>query len=158
MRRTTLALALSAFGTCLLLGANAASADSKGKGHDDNSLTIRLKGSEEAPVVISSASGTLDLDINEAAGSIAYELNYADLEGNVTQAHIHIGQRNVSGGIALWLCQTAAAPAPVSPPANPAVAATPQCPGPHSGTVRNGHGCQRYRTGRSGRTVGAMST
>jgi hypothetical protein len=134
MRCTTLVCALSLFGTSLL-GASAVAAgpNDKGKGHD--SIRVHMKGFEEAPVVVSGASGVLELDIDEAAGSIAYELSYEGLEGNVTQAHIHIGQKNVSGGIALWLCQTPAAPAPASPPANPAVAATPQCPGPRSGTV-----------------------
>ena len=47
-----------------------------------------------------------DLDINEAAGTIAYDLSYDDLEGTVTQSHIHIGQKNIVGGIAIWLCQT----------------------------------------------------
>jgi hypothetical protein len=83
------------------------------------------------PVVVTGASGLLELDINEAAGTIAYDLSYEDLEGAVTQAHIHIGQRNVTGGIALWLCQT-----PGFAPSSPAVAAlTPVCPGPNLGTV-----------------------
>ena len=136
MRRTTLVCALSLFGTSLLLGANAVAAgpDDKGKGHDN--IKGHLKGFEEAPVTVTDAAGTLELDINEAAGTIAYELSYESLEGNVTQSHIHIGQKNVSGGISIWLCQTPAAPAPATPPGNPTIAAnTPQCPGPHSGTV-----------------------
>ena len=126
MRRTTLVCALSLLGTGLLIGTNAVAHG--GKGHD--SIRVHMKGFEEAPVVISGASGVLELDINEAAGSIAYELSYQGLEGAVTQAHIHIGQKNVSGGIAVWLCQTAANPAPAA-----VAAATPQCPGPNAGTV-----------------------
>ena len=49
-----------------------------------------------------------------------------DLEGTVTQAHIHLGNRGVTGGIAIWLCGTAASPGP---------AGTPTCPGPNSGEV-----------------------
>jgi CHRD domain len=126
MRRTKLVCALSLFATSLLVGANAIAHG--GKDHD--SIRVHMKGFEEAPAVISGASGLLELDINDAAGSIAYELTYQGLEGTVTQAHIHIGQKNVSGGIAIWLCQTAANPAPAA-----VAAATPQCPGPNAGTV-----------------------
>ena len=45
-------------------------------------------------------------------GSIDYELTYSGLQGTVSMAHIHFAQRGVNGSIVLWLCQTAAAPAP----------------------------------------------
>jgi hypothetical protein len=128
MRRTTLVCALSAFGLSLLFGANAiAKDDDKGKGHDN--IRVHLKGFEEVPVVVTDAVGDVDLDINEAAPSIAYQLTFSGLEGTVTQSHIHVGQRNVNGGIVLWLCQTATNPAPAQ------AAATPTCPGPNGGTV-----------------------
>jgi hypothetical protein len=128
MRRTTLVCTLSALGMSLLLGANAVAKDNdKGKGHEN--IRIHLKGFEEVPVVVTGASGTLELDINDAAPSIAYELTYEDLEGTVTQAHIHVGQKNVNGGIVLWLCGTAT---------NPGPAGTKPCPAsgvPVSGTL-----------------------
>lgn len=133
MRRTTLICALSAFGMSLALAANAVAAPGdkggpppgKGKGHDN--VKIHLKGFEEVPVVVTGAAGSLELDINDAAPSIAYELSYDGLEGTVAQAHIHIAQKNVNGGIVLWLCQaTARAPAQVA-------ATTPECP--QTGTV-----------------------
>jgi len=128
MRRTTLVCALSAFGLSLLFGANAIAGDDKGKGKGHDSLRIHLKGFEEVPVVVTAAVGNLELDINEAAPSIAYELSYSGLEGTVTQSHIHIAQKNVNGGIVLWLCQTATNPAPAQ------AAATPTYPGPNGGT------------------------
>jgi len=127
MRRTTLVCVFSLAATGVLLAANAV-ADSTRNG--PNRIHVPLRGFEEAPVVITAATGDLRLTINEADGSIAYELTYENLEGTVTQSHIHIGQQNVSGGIAMWLCQTAGTPAPA------AVAnITPFCPDPHSGTV-----------------------
>lgn len=48
----------------------------------------------------------------------------------MTQAHIHIGQPGVAGGISIWLCETAAAPAPAA-----VAAATPTCPGTITGAV-----------------------
>ena len=127
MRRTTLVCALSALGLSLVLSANAVAGPGgeKGKGHDN--IRIHLKGFNEVPVVVTDAAGTLELDINDAAPSIAYELTYSGLEGVVAQAHIHIAQKNVNGGIVLWLCQaTARAPAAVA-------ATTPECP--QSGSV-----------------------
>jgi hypothetical protein len=73
---------------------------------------------------------TAKIDKNEEV--IEYELSYEDLEGTVSQAHIHFGQKHTIGGIVVWLCQTAGTPAP------PAVAAsTPLCPdeGTVTGTI-----------------------
>jgi len=120
-----LILAFSMAAASLMLAANAV-ADSKGNGRDR--IRVTMRGFEEAPVVITSASGELRLTIDDAAGTIEYELSYENLEGAVTQAHIHIGQRDVSGGIALWLCQTPGTQAPAA-----VAAITPFCPA--TGTV-----------------------
>ena len=127
MRPTKRISTVSLVAAGLLLAANAV-ADPKGK--DEQSIHVKLKGFEEAPIVVTGASGELRLALNEAAGSIAYELTYQDLEGTVTQSHIHIGQKNLVGGISIWLCQTGLAPAPAG-----VTALTPPCPGPNSGTV-----------------------
>lgn len=122
MRRTMLVCAMSLAAAGLLASAYAMADGSRGKGHGH--IKVQLRGAEEAPLVITDGSGTLELDIDDAAQSIAYELRYEDLEGAVTQAHIHIGQRDVSGGIAMWLCQVGNnAPASVQ-------AITPACPAP----------------------------
>ena len=127
MHRKTLICALSLFTTALAfapLGSAAPGPKGKDKGVD--TIKVQLKGLEEAPVVISGASGQLVLEIDEAAGTIVYDLTWDDLEGPVTQAHIHIGQKDVVGGIALWLCKTTNF--------KPTIAAvddlTPLCPGP----------------------------
>jgi hypothetical protein len=77
------------------------------------------------------AKGTFSARIDDRNDIIHYDLRYEDLVGAVTQAHIHFGQQHTVGGIVVWLCQTAAVPAP------PSVAGlTPECPGPTEGTVR----------------------
>lgn len=76
-------------------------ADSK-----DPLLHANLKGFQEVPAVSTVATGQFRATIVNDT-TIAYELTYAGLEGTVTQAHIHFGQKSVSGGISLWLCQTA---------------------------------------------------
>src|SRR5262249_30571739 len=56
-----------------------------------------------------------------------FTLHYSGIEGvPVTQAHIHVGQRNVPGGIVIFLCTNGSPPAGVPTP--------PACPSP-SGTV-----------------------
>ena len=54
------------------------------------------------------------------------------LEGALTQAHIHFGQRHTVGGIVVWLCQTEGTPAPAA-----VAALTPFCPaeGTVTGTI-----------------------
>jgi CHRD domain-containing protein len=90
-----------------LLGIAAAAAQ-----NDQDNFRANLAGFRELPVPISTvASGEFKAEIIKG-DTIAYELTYSGLEGNVTQAHIHFGQRFAAGGIALWLCQTAANPDP----------------------------------------------
>ncbi len=78
----------------------------------DNTISTRLKGVQEVPSVISAAKGRFKAHIDERAGAIDFELSYSGLEGEVRQAHIHVGQRGANGGISVFLCQTAANPDP----------------------------------------------
>jgi hypothetical protein len=79
--------------------------------------------------VSTAASGKFVAEIDEHNDIIHYKLSYKNLEGNVTQGHIHFGQRHTVGGIVVWLCQTAGTPAPAT-----VAALTPFCPEPE-GTV-----------------------
>ena len=80
--------------------------------------------------VSTAASGSFKASIDKDV--ISYELNYQGLEGSVTQAHIHFGQRHTVGGIVVWLCQTAGTPAPAA-----VTGLTPFCPpeGTVTGTI-----------------------
>jgi CHRD domain len=108
----------------MLLGGLGASAAG-----DGGRFSAPLRPEQEVPVVSSDARGRITLDIDEDEQTIAYELSYSGLVTTVTQAHIHIAQRRVNGGIVLWLCQgTATSP----------LASTPACPqeGTVSGVLR----------------------
>jgi CHRD domain len=85
-----------------------------------------MSGYLEAPSISTVASGKFEAKINDSADTITYKLKYRELEGVVTQAHIHVGQRSVSGGISAWLCETTGTQSPS--------ASTPTCPAP-GGTV-----------------------
>ncbi len=82
-----------------------------------------LTGLEEVPVVSTAAVGTFYAATS--GDSISYFLFYTQLQGTVTQAHIHAGQHGVNGGIIIWLCQTGTNPDPTG--------LSPQCP--QQGTV-----------------------
>ena len=81
---------------------------------------------QEVPSVSSVARGRFKATIDRANQTISYELSYEGLEAAPTQAHIHVGQRRVNGGISR---------VPVRQPADraagrvPAAAGLPACPG-----------------------------
>ena len=63
-----------------------------------------LTGYEQVPSVSTAASGHFNARIINEGPQIQWELSYSDLEGAVQQAHIHIGNVGVSGGITVFLC------------------------------------------------------
>lgn len=114
-RTTTRALALSLF-----LAPAAAFAET---------VHARLEGTQEVPANLTAASGSFKAKIDEKARTLSYSLDYEGLQGSVTQAHIHVAQPGVNGGISVWLCAT-----PSTRPNVPATAPSPpDCPA--SGTV-----------------------
>jgi hypothetical protein len=80
-----------------------------------------LEGFQEVPVVSTAATGSLRAKIDPDGRSIFWQLSYSGLQGTITQAHIHLGQTSVNGGISVWLCGTQ--------PATPGPAGTQTCPG-----------------------------
>jgi hypothetical protein len=85
-----------------------------------------LSGDNEVPVVSTEASGRFSAQVSNSGDSISYRLSYDELEGNVTQAHIHVGQKNVNGGISVWLCANPA----LLPPTTVIPPGTQACPTP----------------------------
>ena len=74
-----------------------------------------LNGLNEAAAVVSTTgNGTFRAAISKDGSEINYELTYKEMEGDVTQAHIHIGLPQNSGGVVLWLCDSAAIQSPVA--------------------------------------------
>jgi CHRD domain-containing protein len=74
-----------------------------------------------------STSGTGDFNAKVRDDRIEYTLSYGGLEGNVLQAHIHLGARAIAGGISAFLCTNLGN--------GPANRPTPACPGTTDGTV-----------------------
>jgi hypothetical protein len=121
MRRLTFHAALVAV-LLVVLGAGSYAVAHGGKRHITSE---RMTGYQEVPALSSVAEGEFEARIDDATDEIHYTLSYEGLEAPVAQAHIHVAQRSVNGGISAWLCEgTAASPS----------ASTPACPG-QGGTV-----------------------
>ena len=100
--------------------------------NEKRQFQAELKGINEVGpgigAVSTTAEGSFRAFVSRDGSSIAYRLSYSGLEGDITQAHIHVGQVHTTGGISVWLCQTAASPSPTPD-------LTPMCPDPHTGSV-----------------------
>jgi hypothetical protein len=95
--RVKLAIGVAALGVVVITAAAVAG--------DRGRVKTTLTGLEETPLTISTTgNGTFRATISGGGDAINYELSYADLEGTVTQAHIHFGQEAISGGISAFLC------------------------------------------------------
>ncbi len=81
---------------------------------DDEDFAARLKPFDEVPSVSSAANGSFRAELNSSATALTYTLTYRNLEGAVQQAHIHFGDKDVNGGISIWLCSNL--PSPPTPP------------------------------------------
>jgi|SRR4051812_4059071 len=66
--------------------------------------TAHLRSYEEVPALSTPASGVFLGTINAAGTEINYQLHYSNLQGKVTQSHLHFGQKSVNGGIMIFLC------------------------------------------------------
>ncbi len=93
-------------------------------------IFAQLSGYQEDPNALSTTgTGSFMLSIDSRAQTLTYRLRYANLEGDVTQAHIHLGGRHQSGGISAFLCSSiGTGPAGTQP--------CPAAPGEVTGTIR----------------------
>jgi hypothetical protein len=112
--------------TCLIAGPLLADG---GRGER---FEAKLRPSEEVPSISSAASGDFSLRIDASGDSLHYKLRYEELEGTVTQAHIHFGDTDTNGGISIWLCSNLASPVPTPP----GVQACPLPPASIDGEIR----------------------
>jgi hypothetical protein len=115
-----------AVGVAVLAGAAAVGTVAVAGG--DKRIREDLVGYQEVPAISTEGNGTFKARIDRNGQQISYRLTYADLEGAVQQAHIHIGQRGVNGQIVAFLCSNLPNP-PAGTPACPAA------PGTVEGTI-----------------------
>lgn len=101
-------LATAMFASSLMAGDDG----DRDRGRDRTKFLVRaeLTGKQEVPIVSTGASGYFMAVVDTLTNTIQYTLRYDGLEGTVQQAHVHIAQRNVNGGISFWLCSNLANP------------------------------------------------
>jgi CHRD domain-containing protein len=111
MMKPGLAVVVAVFAVVLALAQPVMAADQFG---------ARLRGLEEVPSISTLAQGFFLGTLNAAGTALDYTVVYFDLQGTVTQSHIHIAQPGVNGGIVLFFCTNLVPPAGVPiPPACP---------------------------------------
>ena len=109
-------------GALALLGVvvSTAFADLPGQGFARSAFFARLSGYQEilSPTMGAvSTTGRGQFSARLQDGRLHYRLTYSQLEGTVTQAHIHFGQLHTIGGVSAFLCDQAANDIPNCPQA-----------------------------------------
>jgi CHRD domain len=89
---------------------------------DKGEFKARLTGFQETPAISTTGHGTFTASLSDDGTTVTFELTYADLKGvdssgAPTLAHVHLGQRNVAGGVAVFLCGGGGRPACPAQPA-----------------------------------------
>jgi hypothetical protein len=123
-------LLLSAVPALALLAGSVTAGDDNGEDNNGprkgNRAFAELKPTEEVPALSSPAArGRFKATIDEENQTISYELSYEGLQAPALQAHIHLGQRRVNGGVSVFLCGNAPAVPPETVPQPPACPPSP---------------------------------
>jgi hypothetical protein len=63
-----------------------------------------LSSHHEVPALSTPGAGSFRAKVDVAGGTISWQLEYANLEADALQSHIHFGQPGVNGGISAFLC------------------------------------------------------
>jgi hypothetical protein len=122
MRKKSMLAALAVGAAALAVAAFALAG---GSGAGFNHLSATLVGYQEVPSISTTGTASFTADVAKDGQSVSWSMTYATLEGNVTQSHIHFGQRSVIGGISVFFCSNL----------GNGPAGTQACPGPHDGTI-----------------------
>ncbi|HKG21961.1 MAG TPA: CHRD domain-containing protein [Blastocatellia bacterium] len=77
---------------------------SVGQAQSTRQFKTNLIGYEEVPAISTTGAGAFEMLIDFGDTGFSYELSYSGLTGNVLQAHIHIAQKGVNGGIMIFFC------------------------------------------------------
>jgi len=98
MRRMTLLI----LGILLVFGSATTFTDDGGS----RRINVRLTGYEETSTnaLSTAGNGHFRARISKDETAIEWELSYGDLEGTVTQSHIHFGARGQTAGVSAFLC------------------------------------------------------
>jgi hypothetical protein len=99
MRRTLIALVISALALVGVLAANATTAKTV-------KFELALKGTNEKPAAPASNKGRVELTLNTTTGKVCWDFKLTKIDGKPSQAHIHKGKAAVSGNVVVPLGAT----------------------------------------------------
>lgn len=105
MRRRSIVLAIAVLAAGLLVASLAGASGGK------KTFKANLDSYNEVPAVSSNGFGLLRIVVDDDAQTISYQLSYGGLNATATAAHIHLGQRDVNGGVSAFLCGGGGKPA-----------------------------------------------
>ncbi len=88
----------------LVIASVVTTAPALAQGDPGGTAVTRLRAFEEVPALSTPGGGRFEATINEEGTEMTYTLSYFNMEGVVTQSHLHFGQRSVNGGIMIFLC------------------------------------------------------
>lgn len=89
---------------------------------DGRQVRAQLAPHNEVPALSTDGTGAFLGTFSVDRQELTFELSYADLEGAVAQAHLHLGQRDVNGGVSIFLCTNLGNGPPGTQPCPPAPA------------------------------------
>lgn len=79
-------------------------------------FTAFLVGTQEVPAIFTAGSAMFTMTVVNNDTQINFQLTYANLTAPPTVAHVHFGQRAVSGGVSFFFCGGGGKPAcPTTP-------------------------------------------
>ena len=122
MGNKTGSILLATFLALASTGTSSADDDNRGR---PGRIKAKLVAFQEVPAISSKATGEFTATLSD--DKIEYTLSWSNLEGGpATQAHIHVGQHSVNGGISTFLCSNL----------GNGPAGTQACPGTPSGEIK----------------------
>ena len=107
MNRRTISVALAVAALC------GTAAGARDDDDDEDRVRVSLAGFNEVAAVSSRGRGEFRAKIKDDL--IEFTLSYSRLNSAAFMAHIHLGQKDVNGGISAWLCGTPPAGVPARP-------------------------------------------
>ena len=97
--------ALAAIAVLMVGAMTLAVADEGGDERRARNLKGGLEGFQEVPANSTTGSGEFRARIGDDDDTIEFDLTYENLEGTTTTAaHVHLGQKDVNGGVSFFLC------------------------------------------------------
>jgi hypothetical protein len=90
-------------------------------GEGSTRFSTSMSGFQETPAILTSGTGTFHATVQ--GNSLTYTETFGGLTSNVTQSHIHFGERAVAGAFFVFLCSNLGN-GPAGTPACPAAGGT----------------------------------